>query len=65
VLKRPKYRKAVIHKRAKRESIRLVGNSLQFKFGRSELKRFKRVYSDNNHLASLETFHFDEIFVHC
>ena len=54
--------KAVIHKRAKRQSIRLVANRMLCKFGRSELKR---VYSDNNHLRSLETFHFDEIIVHC
>jgi len=41
VLKGAKYRKAVIHKRAKRESMRLVANRLQFKFGRSQLKGFK------------------------
>ena len=60
MLKGAKYGKAVIHKRAKRQSTRpdLIANRLQFKFARSELKRFKRVYSDNNHLPSLETFHF-------
>jgi len=58
VLKGAKYGKAVIHKRAKRQLIHLMANRLQFKFARSELKRFKRVYSDNNHLPSLETFHF-------
>jgi len=65
VLKGAKYGKAVIHKRAKRQSIRLVANRLQFEFGRLQLKGFKHVYSDNNHLQSLETFHFDEIIVHC
>jgi len=65
VLKGAKYGKAVIHKRAKRQSIRPVAARLQFKFGQSELKRFKCVYSDNNHLPSLDTFHFDEIIVHC
>jgi len=65
VLKGAKYRKAVIHKRAKQQSIRLVANRLQFKFGRSQVKSFKRIYSDNNYLPSLKTFHFDEIIVHC
>jgi len=36
VRKGAKYRKAVIHKCAKRQSIRLVANRLQFKFKRSE-----------------------------
>ena len=42
VLKGAKYAKAVIYKPAKRQSIRLVANRLQFKFGRSLLQRFKR-----------------------
>ena len=62
MLKGAKYGKAVIHKRAKRQSIHLVANRLQFKFGRSQLKRSKSVCSDNNHIPSLETLHFAEIF---
>jgi len=65
VLKGAKYGKAVIHKHAKRQSIRPVASGLQFKCRWLQLKGFKRLYSDNNHLPSLKTFHFDEIIVHC
>jgi len=60
--------RSLIWKGAKRQSICLVlmmANRWQFKFGRSQLKSFKSVCSDNNHLPSLKTFHFDEIIVHC
>jgi len=52
VLKGAKYGKAVIHRGIKRQSVRLVlmmANSLQVKFGRSQLKSFESVYSDNSY----------------
>jgi len=59
VLKGAKYGKAVICKGTKLQSIRLVlmmAARLQFKFLRSQLKRFKSLYSDNT--AIIVTYRF-------